>query len=262
MGLRAIVAIAMLTAVVLAGCSSKDDSTGASSSPTASSAAGPGSGSAAPSGSGSAKPTGSASASASASPSAGSANHKPAASLAASNTKGPAPLRVNFTVTASDADADALTYTLSFGDGTADAKGPLPVAKVSHNYTAAGNLTATLTVSDGKSTVVANTTISVQAAGSGGSGGGSLTPVEYKCTVTVGVLFVSFHGQGVATRDCDFTTTTVDSVFIDGTPAASCALSDGSAPPEAGKSYPSGTKFSMVCDPGAANAEGVIHLSA
>lgn len=79
----------------------------------------------------------------------GTLNRTPQARLSASPTSGPLPLDVQFDASASsDADNDSLTYAWDFGDGQSVAASSNPA--VTHRYAAAGNLMATVTVSDGK----------------------------------------------------------------------------------------------------------------
>ena len=73
-------------------------------------------------------------------------NRAPTASLTASPNSGTAPLTVFFQINASDPDGDALTCALNFGDHSDEAQGC--ASPISHIYKAAGNFTATLTVSD------------------------------------------------------------------------------------------------------------------
>ncbi|MCP2163507.1 PKD domain-containing protein [Goodfellowiella coeruleoviolacea] len=79
--------------------------------------------------------------------------HSPTAHVTASATAGSAPLTVRFDASgSSDADGDALSFAWDFdGDGTNDASG----ARAEHTYTATGQFSARLTVTDstGKITV-------------------------------------------------------------------------------------------------------------
>ena len=71
-------------------------------------------------------------------------NRSPVAAIVANPTSGQAPLTVQFSGTSSiDPDGDTLTYTWNFGDGSMGS-GATP----SHTYTAPGQYTATLTVTD------------------------------------------------------------------------------------------------------------------
>lgn len=81
-------------------------------------------------------------------------NHPPVASLVASVTSGVAPLRVDFTATATDADRDDLYYHWNFGDGVTLTT-EIPTA--TYVYTRDGDYTASLQVideDDGKSDVL------------------------------------------------------------------------------------------------------------
>ncbi|MFC8871705.1 PQQ-dependent sugar dehydrogenase [Streptomyces sp. NPDC057148] len=70
--------------------------------------------------------------------------HAPVAQAGADTTSGTAPLTVAFSSAgSSDADGDALTHAWDFGDGSASA-----AANPSHTYTANGQYTATLKVTD------------------------------------------------------------------------------------------------------------------
>lgn len=74
-----------------------------------------------------------------------SVNLPPTAVIAATPTSGQTPLVVNFNGTAStDPEGQALSYTWNFGDGSPTATG----STATHTYTALGQLTATLTVTD------------------------------------------------------------------------------------------------------------------
>lgn len=94
------------------------------------------------------------------------ANHAPVASLADSIT-GADPFTVDFIVTASDEDKDALTFKWDFGDGTTK-NGK---AQETHVYAANKTFTATVSVTDGKSSPIvlsitvntAVTTVSIDA---------------------------------------------------------------------------------------------------
>ncbi|WBB79182.1 ThuA domain-containing protein [Micromonospora sp. WMMD882] len=73
-------------------------------------------------------------------------NAPPQVSATATPTSGTAPLTVAFDGTATDAEGDTpLTYAWDFGDG-----GTATTLDASHTYTAPGNFTATLTVTDAK----------------------------------------------------------------------------------------------------------------
>lgn len=75
-------------------------------------------------------------------------NTAPMASLEVTPENGTAPLNVTFSLAGTDADGDNLTWVLVFGDGNQTNGTSLPTT-VNHTYAAAGNHTASLTVSDG-----------------------------------------------------------------------------------------------------------------
>jgi PKD repeat protein len=84
-------------------------------------------------------------------------NLPPVPVLTATPMSGVAPLAVTFSSAgSSDPEGSALTYNWAFGDGTT-----ATTANPSHTYTAVGNYTARLTVSDGTNSVTTNTTITV-----------------------------------------------------------------------------------------------------
>jgi cytochrome c len=73
-------------------------------------------------------------------------NAPPVVSATATPPSGTAPFAVSFTGTATDAEGDnPLTYAWDFGDG-----GSATTANATHTYTAPGNFTATLTVTDAR----------------------------------------------------------------------------------------------------------------
>lgn len=139
MPMRPLVAVLVVMALALAGCSKKssDDDPEASSSMTSTGAAGN-----------------------------ATANHAPTASLLA-NATDEDPLNVTFRMNATDADGDDLTWELDFGDealangtfGTVAGNGSVPQANVTHAYAAGGLYNATLRVSDGNAT--ANVTLAL-----------------------------------------------------------------------------------------------------
>ncbi|ETK33557.1 ThuA domain-containing protein [Microbispora sp. ATCC PTA-5024] len=74
-------------------------------------------------------------------------NQRPTVTATASQATGVAPLKVDFTATASDPEGDPLTYKWNFGVNGA----PQPTtATASYTYTAPGTYTAVVTVTDGK----------------------------------------------------------------------------------------------------------------
>ncbi|MFA5940114.1 MAG: PKD domain-containing protein, partial [Sinimarinibacterium sp.] len=94
-------------------------------------------------------------------------NNAPTATLAADKQSGEAPLAVTFTIGMADQDAgDTLSYSLNFGDGSAAATGSAN-GTVQHTYTATGNKTAVLTVTD-SANATDTAEVSVQVNGAGG----------------------------------------------------------------------------------------------
>lgn len=68
-------------------------------------------------------------------------------------------LRVTYSIAASDADGDFLRWTLAFGDDSTQRTGTNVPATVNHTYATAASYTATLTVTDGKTSVASNFTV-------------------------------------------------------------------------------------------------------
>jgi hypothetical protein len=88
--------------------------------------------------------------------SAGTANQPPTAVASATPTSGTAPLAVSFNGSASsDPDGTIAGYAWNFGDG-----GSASGATTSHTYSAVGNYTATLTVTDNNG-ATSSTTVSI-----------------------------------------------------------------------------------------------------
>ncbi|WTP11800.1 DUF1349 domain-containing protein [Microbispora hainanensis] len=74
-------------------------------------------------------------------------NQRPTVTASANPTTGTAPLKVDFTATGTDPEGDPVTYKWDFGvDGAQQAT----TANASYTYTAPGNYTATVTVTDAK----------------------------------------------------------------------------------------------------------------
>ncbi|GEM_PF-1956008 len=120
-------------------------------------------------------------------------NTPPTANANADVTSGYSPLIVNFSSVGSfDPDADPLTYEWDFGDGNT-ASG----ANVSHTYTASGEYTATLTVTD-PSNATSSDTITITI--------GNLEPVAsisspaHNSTYNVGDT-IAFNGTGTDNED-------------------------------------------------------------
>ena len=147
-----ILALVLVLAFALAGCTGTSESSSSSNQAGTASGATAASGTSSQAGTASKAPTGSASASSSAaSSSAPAANRAPAITAFKTNVSGgAAPLAVGFNFTASDPDGNPLTFTLTFDDGSDSVTGSLPAPTQSHTYAASGNFTATLVVSDGK----------------------------------------------------------------------------------------------------------------
>ena len=150
----AFVAVALLLALTLAGCSNKDPERYPDGVPSTSTSSRPHSSST----------SRSSSTSTSTGPM-GATNHAPTASVAVV-VNGTA---AAFNLTGQDQDNDTLSWVLTFGDGNQTNGTSLP-AGLAHNYTAAGNYTANLTVSDGQANATSNVTFAV-----GGGGGPSQT---------------------------------------------------------------------------------------
>jgi PKD repeat protein len=194
-----------------------------------------------------------------------SVNTPPVAKLAAANSKGPAPLWVNFTVAATDLDGDNMTYSLNFGDQTPPAAGSLPSpAPIGHNFTKEGNYTVVLTVSDGEASHASNLTITVLSAS---------VPVppatEYSCSVEVPTTGVVWSGSPVGDLgECTFTETATSVVLVTMAPAAGCRIVFDANPNDtnaggaasAGDTYPPGGTFGMQCAPPSTGGEGKITL--
>jgi PKD repeat protein len=153
MRLQTVVSVLLLVTLAFAGCSDKKggggegDGTGTKTGTSTKT----GSASGTSTGSGTSGP--------------GGANRAPTASLSASVANGTIPLNVTFSVSGSDPDGDNLTWDLAFGDGSAPAQGSGVPGQSNHTFTAAGNYTAVLTVSDGALEATSNVTVSVAAGG-------------------------------------------------------------------------------------------------
>lgn len=152
------VALLLLAAVVLAGCSGSSGDPNGESTSTSSSATTSGS----KTSTGTAKP--SASSSGTTTASAGDANQAPTAVLAV-NRSAAAPLQANFTLDGSDPDGDALTWVLSFGDGTDNQTGTTLPTNLTHAYAQAGTYNATLLVTDGSLSGTMALTLDITEAG-------------------------------------------------------------------------------------------------
>ena len=133
MGVKPLVAILLLCALALSGCSGKGGGDDADSGDSVSSTT------------------------VTAQP-----NRAPTALLNVSATNGTSPLNVTFTIGGADLDNDTLSWSLSFGDGN-QANGTSLPANATYVYNATENLTvqAILTVTDGTLNATANVTIQV-----------------------------------------------------------------------------------------------------
>ena len=95
------------------------------------------------------------------------ANNPPTASFTRTPASGAPPLDVTFTNTSEDPDDDTLAHSWDFGDGqTSSEESPV------HTYARIGTYTASLTVSDGEGTDIAQATIRVRAANTPPAPGG------------------------------------------------------------------------------------------
>jgi hypothetical protein len=147
----ALVAITCMTALAFAGCADRGgDGDGTSSSSSTSRSA------TSTSTSGSATTTSTSSGSNGTGPS----NQAPTGTLSASVNGTTA----TFNLTGSDPDGDTLAWDLDFGDGNRTNGTVLPT-QVAHNYTTAGNLTVSYTLTDGQAPVSYNVTITVASGG-------------------------------------------------------------------------------------------------
>mgnify|MGYP001617646004 CR=1 FL=1 len=147
-----IVALAVILALLLAGCSGapKTDSSSDATGGTSASGTATGSASGSAGSTGSAGSSGAGTTAASSSSVASSTNRAPIIILFKANLTG---LVAVLEFNATDADKNPLTFVLSFGDATVNATGSLPKGNVTHTFAAAGNYTAKLAVSDGKASV-------------------------------------------------------------------------------------------------------------
>ena len=88
-------------------------------------------------------------------------NTPPVVSVQTSPTQGVAPLDVSTTMTATDEDGDQLTYSVNFGDGSAEVRGSLPTAPVTHRYRAGGTYVVRTVISDGTESVIRLAQVSI-----------------------------------------------------------------------------------------------------
>jgi PKD repeat protein len=175
-----LLSLALAATLILSGCTSKSDTSTSATGTSDTSSSGTGTNGSGASGSG----TSSSSGAPSSTSSGARANAAPVINVFSVNkTAGAAPLKVSFKVNATDANKDALTYVLAFGDKTSNSTGSLPTGNVTHTFTAAGNYTVKLVVSDGKLAANQTVVIKVAASGSSASGGPSTT---YTCHTAAG----------------------------------------------------------------------------
>jgi hypothetical protein len=158
MRILAVLAVALLSTAVLAGCSDdggdEPSETTSSTSRSTTSAA-------------SSTTSRSSTTSSSSTGTTGPSNTPPSGSISAVAGSGSLPVRVNFTLTGSDPDGDVIVWDLAFGDGATDDGTTLP-ATVSHNYTTAGNFTAVFTITDGKESTDYDVAVAIAAGGAAG----------------------------------------------------------------------------------------------
>lgn len=140
MALKPVLAVVLLSALALAGCSGDGGDDGKATSTSTSGSRS----------SSSATPT-------------VAPNHPPSGSLSASVQAGGVPLQVNFTVAGTDPDGDAVNWTLAFGDGNSTTGADLP-GNATHTYTAAGAYNATLTLDDGRNQTAYSVAVNATAA--------------------------------------------------------------------------------------------------
>ena len=173
--MRALLAVAVVSAFILAGCSGKTDDTTTTSTSgshsTSTTSHGPGGGASSSTGPGGGSGGGGGGSGG------GSGNKAPTGTISASIPAGGVPLNVTFTLTGTDPDKDPISWTLDAdGDGKADTKTDAPAsfpATYAFVYQTAGSYTANFTLSDGK--LSTSRTFLVNATGSGAGQAASLT---------------------------------------------------------------------------------------
>jgi hypothetical protein len=92
-------------------------------------------------------------------------NHAPTALVTATTGNGTAALNVTFALAGTDADGDALNWTLAFGDAAANRTGAALPANVTHSYNVTGLVNVTFSVTDGKNTTQARLALNLTAGG-------------------------------------------------------------------------------------------------
>ncbi len=116
---------------------------------------------------------------------------------------------VGFVVAANDADNDALTYVWNFGDSSTAS-----TANTTHSYAAAGTYNVSVTVSDGKASVVSSVSLVVNIPQNN-------PPVAlFTATPTTGVAPLSVNFDASASSDSDGTIAAYAWQFGDGATAA------------------------------------------
>jgi PKD repeat protein len=133
------------------------------------------------------------------------ANRPPTATASATPTSGLAPLAVGFTGSGSDSDGTVASYAWTFGDG-----GTSSLQNPAHSYVAAGNFTATLTVTDNNG-ATGSSSVAISASSAGNqppTATASATPTSGKAP-----LIVAFTGSGT---DSDGTISSYSWTFGDG----------------------------------------------
>src|SRR5262249_53934710 len=117
----------------------------------------------------------------------------PQVSMSASPQVGTAPVTVNFNSSASSPNGSIVANNWDFGDGQTGTG-----AAVTHTYTAAGNFTARVTVTDSAGmTASASTAITINPASSGG--GGQLRAMQYNIDFTEGTDCVNDANRTAST---------------------------------------------------------------
>jgi hypothetical protein len=201
--MKALLCLSLVAVLAFAGCTSKSDSsssTGTGTDTASGAASGTATGSGTTSHAGTSTGVG-ATGTTSAAP---GANAAPAIhAFTANKTAGTTPLKVAFTLNATDADKDAITYVLSFGDGSANKTGSLPAPSVDHTYLTKGNFTARLVVSDGK--LASNKTLALK--------------VTAPAATAPSGNPVTWQGYGVGTPAGCFTTDSDGNAYLDFDPA-------------------------------------------
>lgn len=197
MRIRGLALGALLLTLALAGCSDDGDGdgTGTSTSGTPITYGNTSSGASSTSASRSGTSTSSASSSSGAAD-----NQRPTGAVSATVSG----LNATFALSGSDPNGDAIVWDLAFGDG-ATANGTTLPATVTHTY-AAGNYTATFTITDGSLQSTQTAVVAIVAAGAGFTGmeiSGTVTLLCGPCAVESATFCVSL-ASGQNGLDCSF----------------------------------------------------------